>query len=365
MTATREELEAEIARLRAVNAALIDRAESSGDAADSDFGIFHATVVLEERIRSRTRELDLALRRLEDANVALRRSRAELQAIFDLVPNPLAVTVADTGVFVGVSHSFAEFFGLSPDDMTGRAAGIDDLSVWPDPADRARFMTALDAGSGRVTGFPLTVSGRSHQTLHVQLSGRLLDVDDRRLLLVELHDVTAATQEGDRLRSLAEHDPLTGLPNRLLLLERLEAACSSAAATGAQVAVCYADLDGFKAVNDRGGHAVGDDVLVEVGRRLAAAVRTSDTVARMGGDEFALVLPEVGDDECQAILGRALASVAQPLDDVGHVGSVSASFGYTLHPDDDALPESLLRHADRALYEAKLGGKNQVVRYTG
>lgn len=360
------ELQAEVARLRRINAALVERAESEGDSSGTDFGIFHATVVLEDRIRSRTRELDLALRGLEDANLALRRSRAELQAIFDVVPNPLAVTVADSGTFVGVSHSFADFFGMSPEDMAGRGAGLDDLAVWPDPDDRARFLAALHQGGGSVTGFPLAVTSPSGAHLHLNLSGRLLDVDDRRLLLVELHDVTEATQRAHRLQSLAEHDLLTGLPNRLLLLDRLAAACEDAAAAGGTVAVCYADLDGFKLVNDGGGHALGDDVLVEAGRRLAGAVRASDTVGRIGGDEFALVLPVVADaDDCERVLARALEAVAAPLDELGFDGVLSVSIGYTLFPADDSPPESLLRHADRALYEAKLAGKNRVVRYAG
>jgi diguanylate cyclase (GGDEF)-like protein len=202
--------------------------------------------------------------------------------------------------------------------------------------------------------------------MHLQLSARLLDGDGLRLLLVEFHDVTAATRDVHRLRDLAEHDALTGLPNRLLLLDRLACARVEAEACGGRVAVCYADLDGFKHVNDLGGHPLGDGVLVEIGRRLLDAVRGSDTVGRIGGDEFALVLPDVsGAPECEAILDRALAAVAEPLDDVGFAGSISASIGYTVFPDDEASPESLLHHADRALYEAKKAGKNRFARYEG
>jgi diguanylate cyclase (GGDEF)-like protein/PAS domain S-box-containing protein len=360
------ELEDEVGRLRKINAALIERAESYDESPGSDFGIFRSTVLLEDQIRSRTRALDLALRRLEDANSALRQSQAQLQAIFDVVPNPLAVALPDTGTFVGVSHSFAEFFGLAPEAMIGRGAGIDDLDVWPSEEDRARFTAALDSGGGRVSGFPLTVPLPSGSTMHLQLSGRLLDVDGRRLLLVEFHDVTAATHDVHRLRNLAEHDPLTGLPNRLLLLDRLACARFEAEASGGRVAVCYADLDGFKHVNDHGGHLLGDGVLTEIGRRLLDAVRGSDTVGRIGGDEFALVLPDVsGAPECEAILERALVAVAAPLDEVGYEGAISASIGYTVFPDDGASPESLLHHADRALYEAKLAGKNRFARYAG
>jgi PAS domain S-box-containing protein len=237
------ELGDEVGRLRKINAALIERAESYDESPGSDFGIFRSTVLLEDQIRSRTRALDLALRRLEDANSALRQSQAQLQAIFDVVPNPLAVALPDTGTFVGVSHSFAEFFGLAPEAMIGRGAGIDDLDVWPSEEDRARFTAALDSGGGRVSGFPLTVPLPSGSTMHLQLSGRLLDVDGRRLLLVEFHDVTAATHDVHRLRNLAEHDPLTGLPNRLLLLDRLACARVEAEASGGRVAVCYADMD--------------------------------------------------------------------------------------------------------------------------
>jgi diguanylate cyclase (GGDEF)-like protein len=181
----------------------------------------------------------------------------------------------------------------------------------------------------------------------------------------EFHDVTEAKRQGERLRTLSEHDALTGLPNRLLVLDRLHLAMAHARRNGSQLAVCYLDLDGFKAVNDRFGHQAGDRVLVEAARRLTAAVRASDTVGRLGGDEFAILLPGVvASGEFDLILGRILAAIRQPysLDD-RVVDGVGASIGFTVFPDDETTPQTLLAHADQTMYRAKHAGKNRYRRF--
>jgi diguanylate cyclase (GGDEF)-like protein/PAS domain S-box-containing protein len=362
---TVEELKAENARLQRIVDALIERSESSDDQR-TDFGIFQATVLLEDQVRSRTRALDLALRQLEEANLALRQSRAELQAIFDVVPNPLAVSLLEDGTFLGVSHSFAEFFGIEPEQMIGRRSGSSGLQLWPDDAGRTEFLAALEEGEGRVTDVPLTLTSAAGRTSHLAVSARVLEIEGRRLLLTEFHDVTVATRDALRLRSLAEHDPMTGLANRRLLMQRIAAAVEHVREHGGRVAVCYADLDGFKAINDQAGHFAGDAALVDISRRLLEVVRSKDTVGRVGGDEFALLLIDVTDAaECEAVLHRALEAVSRPLDVPGFVGTMSTSIGYTLFPDDDSSPEQLLINADRALLQAKTTGKDRVVRFGG
>ncbi len=179
-------------------------------------------------------------------------------------------------------------------------------------------------------------------------------------------DITLLKEQQTRLERLAHYDDLTELPNRVLLADRLEHALASAQREGHRVAVCYLDLDGFKAVNDELGHDAGDDLLVEVARRLKQVLRAADTVARLGGDEFVLLL--VGIDriaECDIAIRRVLTEISTPVAVSGEQRQVSGSIGIALYPEDGADPDTLLRHADQAMYLAKRAGKNRYVVYGG
>ncbi|AMZ71735.1 MULTISPECIES: putative bifunctional diguanylate cyclase/phosphodiesterase [Pseudomonas] len=156
------------------------------------------------------------------------------------------------------------------------------------------------------------------------------------------------------------HDVLTGLPNRTYLSDLLDQALEFSRAENLPLAVCMLDLDGFKAVNDGYGHASGDRLLVEVARRLRSIVRGEDVVARLGGDEFVLVLRHVrGMDELHAALSRVLIAVSMPYGIDGKGIKVFASIGVTLFPWDNEDAETLLRHADQAMYVAKQSGRNR------
>ncbi|MBE9607949.1 EAL domain-containing protein [Chitinilyticum piscinae] len=173
-------------------------------------------------------------------------------------------------------------------------------------------------------------------------------------------DITQLKQQEQKLELLAHYDALTGLPNRVLLADRLEQALALARRSGLLLAVCYLDLDDFKPINDRYGHEVGDDLLVEISRRLIDNVRGGDTVARLGGDEFVLLLGNhTSTEECEQALKRILHVVSVPYLYEGDVLRVSASLGVTLYPQDGADAEGLLRHADQAMYSAKQSGANR------
>ncbi|MBU1235491.1 MAG: PAS domain S-box protein [Gammaproteobacteria bacterium] len=162
------------------------------------------------------------------------------------------------------------------------------------------------------------------------------------------------------LDRIAHYDVLTGVPNRRLLGDRLEQAIAHTRRHGKNLAVCYLDLDGFKPINDQFGHEGGDRLLVEIARRLQSMSRADDTVARLGGDEFVLLWNDVGAEaECYQALDRILEEVSAPMLLDGVPISVSASVGVTLYPDDNADADSLLRHADHAMYSAKQLGKNR------
>lgn len=172
-------------------------------------------------------------------------------------------------------------------------------------------------------------------------------------------DVTPWIEQAGRLKQAAHFDRLTGLPNRSLFADRIQQAVARSRREGTLLAVCLIDLDGFKAVNDSLGHGAGDRLLQEISRRLQHAVSDGDTVARLGGDEFALLLAGQSDfATCERLLKQLLAAVASPVFVEGSDVRVSASIGVTLCPSDPAEPEQLMRHADQAMYRAKLAGKN-------
>ena len=165
----------------------------------------------------------------------------------------------------------------------------------------------------------------------------------------------------DALKKVAHHDSLTELPNRYLLLDRLGQAITSSNRNQTSFALCFIDLDGFKPVNDEHGHDAGDFVLREVGRRLTECIRENDTVARIGGDEFVLILVDVEiASGINATLERILATIKKPIAiPEGVEVTISLSMGVTIFPDDLSSPDDLLNHADEAMYVAKNKGPGQ------
>jgi len=171
-----------------------------------------------------------------------------------------------------------------------------------------------------------------------------------------LHE--AARDHGKAQESLALTDPLTGLPNRRLLVDRVSMALVRARRDQSAMAVLYLDLDGFKEINDRLGHGAGDALLKMVAGRLSAAVREEDTVARLGGDEFVIVLHLSDGADAGQVASKLIAAVSQPYEIEGQAVSVTISAGVALYPVHGEDAETLMKSADLALYEAKRSGKN-------
>jgi diguanylate cyclase (GGDEF)-like protein/PAS domain S-box-containing protein len=173
-------------------------------------------------------------------------------------------------------------------------------------------------------------------------------------------DISMIKQHEADLAHIAHYDMLTSVPNRRLLRDRLEQAIAHARRNDKSLAVCYLDLDGFKPINDQLGHESGDRLLIEIARRLESISRGDDTVSRLGGDEFVLLWNDiVGESDCIRALERVLNQVAKPMRLKDSLVSVSASIGVTLYPEDNVDADSLLRHADHAMYTAKQLGKNR------
>ncbi|WP_018152535.1 EAL domain-containing protein [Leeia oryzae] len=173
-------------------------------------------------------------------------------------------------------------------------------------------------------------------------------------------DMTQRKADSDRIQYLAHHDLLTGLPNRALLNDRLEQLLLAADRTQSQFACIFIDLDHFKHINDSLGHAIGDLLLQEVARCLLASVRKGDTVSRLGGDEFILLLPNAGANESDKVAQHLLTSLSSPFTIHGHTLHITPSIGISLFPGDGHSAEELIKHADIAMYHAKQLGRNNV-----
>jgi len=172
-------------------------------------------------------------------------------------------------------------------------------------------------------------------------------------------DITAVKRHEEEIDQVAHYDLLTGLPNRRRLDDQLARAIGASVQGGSLLAVCYLDLDGLRPVNERHGHAAGDALLVEIARRIQATLRGGDAVGRLGGDEFLIILPELARrEECFHVLERVLAAVREPVQCGAERASITASIGVSLSPPEEPDAETLLRHADQAMYAAKDAGKN-------
>ncbi|WP_295612495.1 EAL domain-containing protein [uncultured Lamprocystis sp.] len=253
----------------------------------------------------------------------------------------------------------------------GESVAIGDVDLLPDPWALDRQIL-LATGVRAILAVPLRVGGRLAGCVVVEVEGAPRTWQDPEIrvlrLLADLIGVALERRkvqqeliEGrQRLEEAARYDTLTGLPNRRLLAERMREAMGVALDSATELAVCSLDLDGFKAINDACGEVVGDQILVAVAARLRDQIRESDTVARLGGDEFVLLLGGFENPlECANLLDRLITALAQPHVVGDQELRVTASAGITLFPRDANDADTLLRHADHAMYRAKQRGRNR------
>jgi diguanylate cyclase (GGDEF)-like protein/PAS domain S-box-containing protein len=269
------------------------------------------------------------------------------------------------GSFLLVNHKLCETLGYSMADLG--ALSVDAITHMDDRLEGQAMLGAFL--SGKITHYAreLRFIRKGGAALWVNVTASLaLDSGACALyMILVIEDVTRRKQVEHELLHLANHDVLTGLPNRALLQDRLAQACAHSARSGKPFAFMLIDLDRFKNINDSLGHGVGDRVLVEVARRLKDAVRACDTVARLGGDEFVLLLVDVVRPEDVAAFARKMQAALEPalaIDE--HEFFPTASVGISLYPRDGHDKQSLLKNADTAMYRAKAAGRNTFQFYT-
>ena len=271
-----------------------------------------------------------------------------------------AIIVCDVqGTILDVNPAFSQVTGYSREDAIGSNPRI--LKSGQHPSDFYADMWQHLAVAGRWEGE--IWNRRKDGQLYIQHTriGAVRDNEEHITRYVAVaSDVTQLRESQSRIERMAYYDALTNLPNRALLADRLKQAIAQADRRNDLLAVCYLDLDGFKPINDLWGHDAGDQLLMEVARRLQSCVRMGDTVARLGGDEFVVLLGDASDvHEIEQAVRRILAAVAEPFSIGTASAALTASIGVTVYPDDGQDPDTLIRHADQAMYISKQSGKNR------
>ncbi|MCV2422303.1 EAL domain-containing protein [Paucibacter sp. DJ4R-1] len=311
-------------------------------------------------------EQKLAEQAVLDSQARLNEAAEHLRAILDNMVDGV-LTFDEQGRIESFSRTAADIFGQAPEQMIGQPLQCL-FPAGPKQASSAELIQALTAGSVQAgqQGLAREMTGLrlNGEQFPLQLSLSEIHRAGRRTFVALVRDITLERQRTEEIHRLAFFDPLTGLPNRRLLLDRLKQAMAASARSSQHGALMFLDLDHFKLLNDTRGHEVGDLLLQQVATRLAACVAVGDSVGRLGGDEFVLLL----DARCalaqeaaglaEQVAARVLAALAQPYVLRGQSYSCTPSIGIVLFMQGDTSVEELLRKADMAMYQAKAAGRN-------
>ena len=282
-----------------------------------------------------------------------------LQAVMS--STPLAVFIVQDGRVQYVNKQLQSWTGYTEEELLGKDA------LWLVPPEERNSVraAALKVLEGRTPEpYEYRLVTRFGESRWVLGSVAAIEFRGKRAIAGNFVDITVRKLLEQQLQRQAFYDALTGLPNRLLFTDRLEHAVEGARRRGEPVALLFLDLDGFKAVNDRFGHASGDEALAAVASRLAGLVRREDTLARIGGDEFTVLLEGAhAENDALHVAERVVLAMRKPFDLWGHRLRLGVSVGLAVSEPGSAEASELLRRADIALYRAKAVGKSRVVTY--
>ncbi len=292
----------------------------------------------------------------------LKETEAKLELAACVFKNTLdGVLITDTkGIILSVNPAFTEITGYA----TEEAIGHNPRMLQSNQHDRAFYNTMWTqiTTKGRWNGEIWNRRKNGALYLERMTISMVRDADGKPIRYVSVFsDITAFWRKDEHIKHLAFHDALTDLPNRTLLMDRINQRLINFNREPCELALMFIDLDGFKLVNDQFGHNVGDDLLKEVAKRLLALVRESDTVARVGGDEFIVVLNNPKEkDEIAYIASRVVSIINEPMEILGRVLHVGVSVGIAIYPADASTSVDLIKNADTAMYAAKGSGRNKI-----
>ncbi|HME58229.1 MAG TPA: PAS domain S-box protein [Terracidiphilus sp.] len=306
-------------------------------------------------------EVKAAEARTAAAQEALRHSEERYRTAFQTSLDAININRVDNGIFIDCNQAFLDGSGYTREEILGRTTL--ELGVWADPRDRKAVLEMMRRDS-RIRGLEVQFRKKNGELFWVEMSLSLMEVDGVPCTLSIMRDISAAKIAEKTIRSLAFYDPLTGLPNRRHLLERLRQPLDAGALSGRTQALLLIDLDHFKTLNDTLGHQTGDLMLQEAARRIVACTHESDTVCRLGRDEYVVLLeergqvPEEAAAMAKAVGEKILAAIDQPCLLGEHECLTTASIGIAVFGDQQDTTDEILQQAEIALYQAKAAGRN-------
>ena len=299
--------------------------------------------------------------RLANAQESLRKSEERYRTAFQMTLDAVNLNRLSDGMFVDCNRAFLSISGFTREDVIGRTSV--ELDIWADPRDRQKLLEMLNK-DGVCRNLEARFRKKNGEVIWGLMSASLIELDGVRSILSITRDVSEAKKAENEIKRLAFYDPLTGLPNRRMLLDRLRQTLRSGRRTGRKCALLFIDLDNFKTLNDTLGHHTGDLLLQEVARRLVLCLRETDTAARIGGDEFVVIVENLSPDteeaaaQAKAIAEKILNQTSQPYMLNHHECLSAASIGITVFGEGKQSTSEILQQADIAMYQAKTAGRN-------
>ena len=300
---------------------------------------------------------------LQASSEALKASDARYRTVFQTSPEAVAIARVSDGIILDANQAFLDVTGYKRSELIGKTTT--QLRIWVVPRDRYRLVEVLRHDS-YCRDMEFRFRRKDNEIFWARLSVSFIEVDGSRCILSFARDISEAKVAEKKIRDLAFCDPLTGLANRRLLLERLMPTAVTRTRSSRKQALLFIDLDDFKTLNDTLGHHIGDLMLQEVARRIAGCVRKNDTVGRFGGDEFVVMLEDLSENsehataQARAVAEKILTAIALPYKLDNHDCSSASSIGITVFGDNEKNVNDVLQQADIAMYQAKAAGRNTI-----
>jgi len=304
-------------------------------------------------------ELDITERK--QAEEAVRKNEARFRYMLETSPIAVRIAASSSHKVLFANQRYARMINSARDQVIG----TDSKQFYANPQDYEDILQQLDKALS-VTDKLIELNIPGARTTWALASYFRLEYENEQAILAWFYDVTDLKEAEDKIHQMAFHDALTQLPNRRLLMDRLNQALAASARNGQYGAVLFIDLDRFKNVNDTKGHDIGDLLLVDVAKRLESCVREGDTVSRLGGDEFLVVLETLSSDADEAatqagmIAEKIRATLSEPYTLKERLCYTTPSIGIVLFRGHQEIPDDLLRYADTAMYQAKTSGRNAI-----